>query len=147
MVRTLTVALGAAAFATLAYAAGDSPQEQRWKLMDEIGTATQTVGDMVKGETAYDVATAEDALETIIQNGAEFPMLFPPGSETGHDTRATPAIWSDSLNFELANQAMLDAAQTALVAAPGGLEQFARPFRELGQTCRACHTDYRAEKE
>jgi cytochrome c556 len=49
-------------------------------------------------------------------------------------------------DFEEKNVEMIEAARAAREPAAEGLEAFAVAFRAVGQTCRACHTDYRAEK-
>ena len=43
-----------------------------------------------------------DRAEAISGWALQFPTLFPPGSEKGHDTKALPAIWSDRAGFEKA---------------------------------------------
>lgn len=141
--------LAAAAFAALtiaAYAQDKAPQVERWELMDAIGKEVKTMGGMAKREIPYDAATVENGLDVVIANGTKFPTLFPEGSETGHDTRALPAIWDNKADFDAKAAAMVEAAEAAKAAAPNGLEAFTAEFRNLGQSCRACHTDYRAEK-
>ncbi|WMS43531.1 cytochrome c [Acuticoccus sp. MNP-M23] len=144
--RVFTAALLTTCAVSVAAAQSDSPQAQRHMLMEEIGDSTKVLGAMVKGETPYDTAKAQAALDVLIANGKEFVTLFPEGSETGEDTRALPAIWENWADFEAHAAAMVDNAEAAKVAADEGQEPFSVAFREVGGTCRACHTDYRAEK-
>ncbi len=122
------------------------PQVVRWELMDEIGENTKTLGGIAKGEIAWDAAAAEAALVVIADNGRVFLTLFPEGSETGHETRALPAIWERWDVFEKDTNDMVAAAEAAIPATAEGLDAFRASFRDLGGTCRACHTDFRAEK-
>src|SRR5262245_48459920 len=43
-----------------------------------------------------DVKTLENPAKYMARWIKQYPTLFPKGSETGHDTKALPAIWSDT---------------------------------------------------
>jgi len=143
MMRIFVVAITTVATFSIAAAQGDPPQVERWELMDEIGSKTQLMGEMVKRERPFDAEAVDEALLVLIDHGERFPTLFPEGS----DTRALPAIWENRADFEAKSRNMVEAARAARTAADGGLEAFAVAFRDLGQTCRACHTEYRAEDD
>ena len=146
VLRILAAALLAAGPISLAVAQDAAPQVERHQLMEEIGDNTKILGQMVKGDTPYDTQKAQAALDVLIANGTKFVTLFPEGSETGHDTRALPAIWENWSDFEAKASALVDASEAAKVAADEGLEPFSVAFREVGGSCRACHNEYRAEK-
>lgn len=75
-----------------------------------------------------------------------FPSLFPAGTESGHDTKAKPEIWSDTAGFIKASQAASDAAAALAAAAKSGDQaEFAAKFQALGQTCGACHKVYKVK--
>lgn len=132
--------------ASLEYEGDKPPQVERWELMDEVGNNAQTLGDMAKGDIAYDAEQAREALQVIAENGERFLDLFPEGTETGHDTRALPTIWSDREGFERIGNDMVEAANAAVERTGEDFDAFRTAFRDVGQTCRACHQDYRAEK-
>src|SRR5437868_6396340 len=46
-----------------------------------------------------DVKPYADNAKAIADWMRQFPALFPPGSDKGHDTKALPAIWSDRAGF------------------------------------------------
>ena len=138
----LVVAFGAAP--TLAQSA--SPQVERHELMEDIGDAAKVMGDMAKGTIPFDVVEVQEALTIVIDNATVFPTLFPEGSETGNDTRALPAIWENKADFDEKSNDLVVAAEAARGAADNSLASFRTAFGEIGQTCRGCHTDYRAEK-
>lgn len=142
----LTALLTAAGLAT-AVAQSEPPQVQRHELMEGIGDAAKVLGGMAKGEVPFNEVEAQEALTVIIDNAQVFPTLFPEGSETGHDTRALPAIWENKADFEEHAEALVAAAQDARAAADNSLDSFRGAFGKVGEACRACHTDYRAEEK
>ena len=73
------------------------------------------------------------------------PTVFPKGTETGHETKALPAIWSNPTGFEAratADAAELDKLST--VAASGDKAAFAAQYQATGNACGACHREFRA---
>ena len=82
--------------------AGDSPQEARHELMEDVGGAAKTIGKMLKEEAPFDAAQAMEALQVWADSAEPFGDMFPKGSETGFDTEAKSTIWSDRAGFEQA---------------------------------------------
>jgi cytochrome c556 len=75
-----------------------------------------------------------------------FPTLFPKGTETGHDTKALPAVWSDSAGFQKAAMTFSEAAgKLAEISKTGDLDAVAAQVKVVGNACGACHHDYRAK--
>lgn len=75
------------------------------------------------------------------------PSMFPDGTQTGHDTKAKAAIWTDRAGFEKRARAYADAARALETAARADdLAGFTAAFKNVGQACGACHKAYR-EKE
>ena len=90
-----------------------------------------------------DVKTLEAPGRAIQKWAIVLPTLFPPGSDKG-DTKAAPAIWTDRAGFEKAAMALSAAGEKLSVAAKAGDETaVAAAFKEIGETCGACHKDYR----
>ena len=125
-------------------ALGEGPQQERHELMEDVGKAAKAIGAMLKGETEYDWATAEQSLTTFKNVSAEFGGLFPEGSDTG-DTEAAPAIWEDREGFEQALQAWVDATAAALDAAPATLDDAKPVLGPVFNKCKNCHDTYRIE--
>jgi cytochrome c556 len=127
--------------------AAESPQEQRHELMEDVGGGAKTIGKMLEGEEAFDAAAAMNALQTWDHAAGVFGDLFPAGSDSGYDTEAKATIWSDRAGFDAALQAWAEAVDAAIAANPqdlGSLEAAAGPVFEK---CKACHEEYRVEKE
>jgi cytochrome c556 len=75
-----------------------------------------------------------------------FPSMFPKGTETGGNTKALPAVWSDRAGFEKAAANFIDAAtKLSDLAKAGDTEAFAAQVKVVGEACGACHKDYRAK--
>lgn len=140
-------AIALAALLPLGAIAQDAPppQELRQDVMERNGDEIKVLGAMAKGERPYDAAVATTALEAIGADIEVFVTLFPEGSETGYDTRALPAIWEDKADFEAKGQDLSDAIAAAMDPAREGLDSFRTAFGPVGQACRSCHEEYRAE--
>jgi cytochrome c556 len=73
----------------------------------------------------------------------QIPLMFPPGSETGHDTKAKPSIWTDKAGFDKFAADMAAAAEPLAQAAQSGDKAaFASAFQTLGKSCGGCHKAY-----
>jgi cytochrome c556 len=146
--KTVVLALLTSLLLPLASAlAADSPQEQRHELMEDVGAGAKTIGKMLEGEEAFDAAAAMKALQTWDHVSGVVGELFPAGSETGYETRAKAAIWSDRAGFDAALQAWAEAVDAAIAANPQDLESLQAAAGPVFKTCKACHEEYRAEEE
>lgn len=127
--------------------AADDPIADRQAIMENVGKATGVGGAMAKGEMDYDPVKAMLMFRT--QNAAiiGFTELFPEGSETGGETEAKPEIWSDREGFEKRAADMREASAKLIENTPQDLESFRAAFKELTQTCGACHEDFRVKKD
>jgi cytochrome c556 len=90
-----------------------------------------------------DVKTLEGPGKAIQRWGTVFPTLFPAGSDKGN-TKAAPAIWSDTAGFQKASMALSAAGEKLATAAKAGdATAVAAAFKETGEACGACHKEYR----
>jgi cytochrome c556 len=127
--------------------AGESPQEQRHELMEGVGDAAKPVGGMLKEEMAFDAGVAMESFQTWADAAAVFGDMFPAGSETGYETEASPAIWSDRAGFDTALAEFAEAVDAAIAAQPQDLEALGAAAGPVFKKCKACHEDYRVENE
>jgi cytochrome c556 len=73
------------------------------------------------------------------------PDQFPPGTESGQNTQARPAVWSDRAGFEKAAANLTVAAQAmAKAATAGNQSEFIKAFRATSLACATCHVTYRS---
>ena len=145
-VRTLAVAAVLAAVGAGAVVAADEPQVVRQQAMKKVGAATGALAGIAKGEKPYDAEVVKASLTTISETMKTFPDHFPAGSETGHESEASPKIWENMDDFKAkaaklgtdagAVLAQLPADQAAVGAALGG----------IGKDCGSCHESYRLKK-
>ena len=140
--KKLTLAtLLAVGLATGANAAGDAAAD-RQNLMKDVGAAIGMGSKIAKGEVEFNAIAANLVLRTMHSAALGFGYMFPEGSETGADTEASPAIWSDRAGFDAA------VAKFATDSAGGveDLDGFRAKFGQIASNCGACHKAYRVKK-
>lgn len=146
LISRIIFLLTAIAVTSLAIAQ-DDPRHARHEVMEGVGDAARPVGQMLRGDAAFDAAVVMSAVQTFADAAAMFGDLFPEGSETGEDTRAAPAIWEDRAGFEKALGDFGAAAEAALAANPGTFDEARPVLGPIFNTCRNCHESYRLEEE
>ena len=72
----------------------------------------------------------------------DVPALFPEGSDFG-ETDALASIWEEQEKFQQRAEGSRKAAELLVEAVEKGDDAMALRFRELGESCRACHEDFR----
>ncbi len=142
----VTVLLLMAAIAPFAVAE-DDPRHERHELMEDTRDAAKPLGKMLRGEAEYDAEVVQASLETFIAVADEFGGLFPPGTETGMDTEAAPAIWEDREGFDQALADWRAAVETASASIPGSVEEAKPVLGPIFNACKNCHDTYRIEDE
>lgn len=127
--------------------AGSDPIKSRQQSMEDTRDAAKVIGGMLKQKQPFDAEAAMAAFEVWKKTATEAGDLFPEGSETGHDTEAKATIWTDrdGFNEKMANfDTQVDAA---IAANPDSLEALNAAAGPVFKTCKACHEEYRVEKE
>lgn len=143
----LTVTVGALALAlTASLSASADPIEYRQALMKDVGAATGMAAAMVKGEAEFEPRVAHLVFRVMNAGAAGYAELFPEGTETGGDTEAAPAIWSDRAGFEAAAAKFFTDTSEVLKAPPQDLDQLRTAFGMVTKNCGACHETYRVKK-
>jgi cytochrome c556 len=96
-------------------------------------------------QSKADVKQFKDPAESLAAWGKAIPGLFVPGTETGNNTKARPAVFSDQAGFAKAADNLTQAAtKLASAADANDKDAFATAFQQLGQACGGCHRSYRA---
>lgn len=103
------------------------------------------VAGMANGKIPFDAKAAAENAE-IATMMSKLPYAgFVPGSEKG-DTKADPKIWSEMDKFNAAATKMQEEMAKLNVAAKGGnLDTIKSAAGAVGQSCKACHDNYRKE--
>ncbi len=129
-----------------AVVAADEPQVVRQEMMKKVGRAMGALAGIAKGEKPYDAEVVKTALTTIDQVSLTFPDYFPAGSETGHDTEASPKIWEHMAEFKEKSHALSKEAETALASLPADPAAVGAVLGPIGKSCGGCHETFRIKK-
>lgn len=125
----------------------DDPIATRQALMKRNGEEAKTAFFMVKGKTPFDATAAADAMNSLAADMEILPTLFPPGSETGGNTRASPDAFTNLDDLKALAAKLGTDAKAAAAAAAQGPEAFATAFNAIDADCSACHEKYRIRQQ
>jgi len=135
----------AVAIAGVAHGA-DDPIKARQVLMKSNGPGLKAVYQMLQGDTPFDPAVAEKAMQKLADDAGVLPTLFPPGSDVG--SNALPVIWTEFDQFKaIYAKLQSDAAAAAKAAAANDVEGVRTAFAGIDQDCRSCHEKYRKPRQ
>jgi cytochrome c556 len=132
----------AAIVSSIAFAA-DDPVATRQQLMKQNGQAAKLGYQMIKGKMPFDPAAAAKAMNQIAADMVTFPTLFPPGSDEGAKTTASPDIFTNMDDFKALAAKLGADAKTAAGAAANGVDAFSVAFGAIDHDCGGCHQKYR----
>lgn len=149
-IQKTTIALIAAATLatgiTAASAAGEADIKYRQNNYKAVGAHMGAMGAILKGEVAHtdQLSVHADAIAAIAAN---VETLFPAGSgPDAGETRALPAIWTDTAEFQKVVAGFkAAAANAAAVAKTGDMAAMGDAVKQLGGACGACHKVFRAK--
>ena len=149
--KTLLVALVAAlgALASLpASAQFQKPEDAikyRKAAFTVMGAHFGRIGAMASGKAPFDAAAAA-ANADIVSTMSKLPYAgFIEGTATG-DTRAKPEIWTERAKFDAAaNKMQEEVGKLNVAAKSGNLDQIKVAVGAAGQSCKACHDNYRKD--
>ena len=115
--------------------------------MEGVGDAAKPIGLMFRGERDYDQGVVTQSLATFRDAASRLGGLFPPGSETGDDTRAAPAIWEDRGGFEEAIDVWQGAIDDANAADLSSFDTARPALGGVFNACKNCHDTYRLPED
>lgn len=134
-------------FGTLAYAESEPEDiiKYRQNVMKANGAHMAATGAILQGKVEYkkDLAYHAKTLQTI---NSDIPALFPKGSDFG-DTKALDGVWSKRADFEKRAKDTRTKADAFAKAAGGDAKAALAKFKELQDSCKACHKDFRKEEK
>ena len=110
-----------------------------------MGAHFGRIGAMASGRVPFDAAAAA-ANADIVATLSKLPYAgFIEGTASG-ETRAKPEIWTERVKFDAAAAKMQEeVAKLNVAAKSGNLDQIKVAFGAAGQSCKACHDNYRKE--
>lgn len=103
------------------------------------------IGAMANGRVPFDAKVAAENA-ALVETLSKLPWdAFGPGTDKG-DTRALPAIWTEQAQFKAgADKFQAEAARLNAAAKTGNLDAIKTAFGAVGQSCKACHDNYRKD--
>jgi len=113
-----------------------------------IAKANKAIADELK-KPSPSMAIIRNNAGAITAAGDRAFRAFPAGSgpEAGVKTEALPAIWQRSADFRTLSARMLAASRALGTAAgQGNADQVRAASTALGQSCKNCHSSFRARK-
>lgn len=144
--------LSLTALLTLTLLAGSATAEPenyikyRQAMMKAIGGHMGASTDIVRGKVdpEGDLQMHASALAAL---NANLTRLFPEGSDFG-ETKARPAVWDEPDKFRQAADAARDATAAFAAAVEGGdSAAIAAAHKDVGQSCKGCHEDFRQKDD
>jgi cytochrome c556 len=112
----------------------------------EVGKANKAINEeLKKPDAAIAIVRANAAI--LLRSGDRALKGFARGTgpEAGVKTTALPAIWERPGDFRAGADKMIAAAKALnTAAARGDMAQVRAASAALGQTCKSCHTSFRA---
>lgn len=104
------------------------------------------LGAMANGRVPFDAATAQANADLVVTMSRLPYVAFTEGTDKVGNTRAKPEVWSKRADFDAAAKKTQDELVKLQAAAKtGNLDQIKAAFGATGQSCKACHDEYRKE--
>lgn len=118
----------------------------RQNVMKSSGANMAAAGAIIQGKVEFKNRLLDHA-KAIEFSTKEIPALFPKDSDFGADTAALESIWKNPADFaKRAKDTQTKAvAFTKAVAAKDA--NLGPKFKDLAESCKACHKDYRKEEK
>lgn len=125
---------------------GDVKSRQQY--MKDYGGLVKKMGKIIKTSDASSFPAAEfQTLANNLNDIADEPWKhYTPSSRHEEDSEATDLVWTQPEKF----QAAIDRFKSSVTklnqaASTHQLDAVKAPFGELGQSCKACHKDFKAD--
>jgi cytochrome c556 len=144
-----------ATFATVAalpaaaqsFAKPEDAIKYRQSVMTVMATHFGRVAAMAQGKAPFDAgAAASNANVAVTMSKLPF-VAFGEGTDKGMPTRAKMEVWSQKDKFNAAAEKMQsEFAKLDSAAKSGNLDTIKTAASAVGNACKSCHDDFRAEK-
>jgi cytochrome c556 len=118
----------------------------RQAMMKANGAHMAATAAIVQGKVDYKNQLADHAKALQALN-KDVAGLFPKGSDFG-ETKALDAVWQKNAEFQkLSKDTQHKADELAKTVAAGDSKNYGARFKELSDSCKACHKDFRKEEK
>lgn len=141
----VTIVMSAVAMTASAQAQGNNPEARRNEMMRALDKSGKALQAAARGEATIEAAKGKQWAKDVAVQFKDIAGLFPPGSNTSADTRASPKIWEEKAAF--------DKMMTDLIAKASAAEglitdeaSFKQQVAAVDDSCNACHRIYRTPR-
>ena len=117
----------------------------RMENMSALARQVEILGTMARGETAFDAAAANAALDRISGQANRIIDLF-EAAETDPRSAARAGIWDSFANFSARAQG-LELLAMSLAGTVEDRATLGQALRRVGASCSGCHEDYRLNRD
>jgi len=105
------------------------------------------VAMMAQGIQPFDAKVAMENVDLVTSLSTLPFTAFGTGTDKGLPTRAKAEIWSNGPKFKSAADRMVaDVAKLNAAAKTGNFDQIKTAVGVVGQSCKACHDEFRGQK-
>ncbi len=140
--------LVAALPATAQFRKAEDAIEYRQSAFILISNHFGRVAAMAQGKVPFDAKLAAENA-AILNTLASLPFsAFGEDTDKGKPNRAKAEIWQEAPKFKAAAEKMIgEVSKLDVAAKSGNLEQIKSAVGAVGQSCKACHDNFRAERK
>ncbi|ERL55297.1 c-type cytochrome [Psychrobacter aquaticus] len=126
--------------------AADSDIKARQDSMKSWGDAMGVMGDMAKAPDTFDAAVFKEQAAFLAEDAASPWSHFENQESMGN---ATEAVWSNTDGFsdEAENFQKVTAELNAAAQNATSIDDVMPAFGQVGESCKTCHTDFRAKND
>lgn len=118
----------------------------RQNVMKASGANAAAATAIVQGKVEFKDRLREHA-QALVTTTKNIPALFPKGSDFG-ETEAQDAVWKKPDDFaKRAKDAQAKAVAFEKAVAANDTKSYAAKLKDVADSCKACHKDYRKEQQ
>lgn len=118
----------------------------RQNVMKASGANAAAATAIVQGKVEFKDRLREHA-QALVTTTKNIPALFPKGSDFG-ETEAQDAVWKNPDDFaKRAKDAQAKAVAFEKAVAANDTKSYAAKLKDVADSCKACHKDYRKEQQ
>lgn len=126
--------------------AQSDPVKERETLMKQNDEGAKVVVAMMRGQQPFDGKKVDAAFAQWAETAQKLPGLFPEGTQTGGDNRASPKIWGNKKDFDAKAAAFGKAVAGNRAKAVASLDGLRAAIPAVGNACDDCHKEYRLSR-
>ena len=118
----------------------------RQNVMKSSGANAAAATAIVQGKVEFKDRLRDHA-QALVTSTKNIPALFPKGSDFG-ETEALDSVWKKPDDFaKRAKDSHAKAVAFEKAVAANDTKSYAAKLKDLGESCKACHKDYRKEQQ